>query len=61
MARLYGRLLASLGVLPGTSFVGTARADLVAGYMGGRRHVDFGQEAIETLLKLMEDHHTRSP
>jgi SpoVK/Ycf46/Vps4 family AAA+-type ATPase/nitrous oxidase accessory protein NosD len=86
VARLYGRLLASLGVLPGTSFVEASRADLVAGYVGQTAQrttdvfeharggvlfideaytlnpsaegaaADFGREAVETLLGLMEDH-----
>jgi SpoVK/Ycf46/Vps4 family AAA+-type ATPase len=86
VARLYGRLLASLGVLPGTNFVEASRADLVAGWVGQTAQrtkdvfeqarggvlfideaytltpltespsADFGHEAVETLLKLMEDH-----
>jgi SpoVK/Ycf46/Vps4 family AAA+-type ATPase len=86
VARLYGRLLASLGVLPGTNFTEASRADLVAGYIGQTAQrttdvfeqarggvlfideayalippaegtfTDFGHEAVETLLGLMEDH-----
>jgi SpoVK/Ycf46/Vps4 family AAA+-type ATPase len=38
VARLYGRLLASLGVLPGTNFVEASRADLVPGFVGQTAH-----------------------
>jgi hypothetical protein len=85
VARIYGRLLAALRVLPRGGFVEVSRQELIVGYLGhtaeqtakvfraalggvlfiDEAHTlartigagrDFGQEAIDTLVKLMEDH-----
>jgi SpoVK/Ycf46/Vps4 family AAA+-type ATPase len=85
VARLYGKLLRALGILPHGQFREVSRRDLVGQYIGHTvekttsvfeqalggvlfideaytlsrsfgTSADFGQEAIDALVKLMEDH-----
>ncbi|MEV0128443.1 AAA family ATPase [Dactylosporangium sp. NPDC050688] len=84
VARIFARVLATLGVLSGGQLVEVSRSDLVAEHVGGTAVKttarfeealggvlfideaytlapagggnDFGREAVDTLVKLMEDH-----
>lgn len=84
VARIYGKLLAALGILPGGGFREVARRDLVGQHLGHTAEKtssvfeeatggvlfideaytlarsagsnDVGQESIDTLVRLMEDH-----
>jgi parallel beta-helix repeat protein len=85
VARIYGKLLFALGVLPKDTLMEVSRRDLVGQYIGhtaektatvinaamggvlfideaytlsrsAGANADFGQESIDTIVKMMEDH-----
>ena len=57
IARLVGKYLKAIGALSGGQLVEVSRADLVGRYVGHTAEQDtFGLEAIDTLVKGMEDH-----
>ena len=62
VARILGKLYKEIGILSTGQMVETDRSGLVAGYVGQtaiktqKKDENFGQEAIDTILKAMEDH-----
>ena len=63
VARIVGKVYSALGILSKGHLVEVDRSGLVAGYVGQtaiktpeNADKDFGQEAIDTILKAMEDH-----